>query len=130
MAPSRLPYLHRRFLVSRATIEWPKDIFLDCNQACNLIRCRKHILPFLSLCFWGSVFEQAAEEEINGLKTENNELQRRICILQKKRRSVNAEQFILEGQEAYYQAVSSQPKLPVWCFCQSFKDALRAFHLG
>lgn len=38
------------------------------------------------------------------MKTENVELQRRVCTLQKKRRAVNAEQFILEGQEAYYQA--------------------------
>lgn len=47
---------------------------------------------------------ETTQEEVNGLKQENVELQKRVCSLQKKRRSVNAEGLILEGQEAYYQA--------------------------
>ncbi|KAG0585829.1 hypothetical protein KC19_2G042500 [Ceratodon purpureus] len=52
---------------------------------------------------------EAAQEEIRRMTTENVELQRRICTLQKKRRSINAEQFVLEGQEAYYRA-----RLRIW----------------
>lgn len=73
----------------------------NCNQGGNLILVLLLFVP-------GFISEQAAEEEVGLLKTENVELQRRVCALQRKRRSVNVEQFILEGQDAYYRAVSFQ----------------------
>lgn len=57
---------------------------------------------------WASFFQET-EDEVHVLKLENAELQRRVCGLQKKKSSLNTEQFILEGQEAYYKAVSLPP---------------------
>jgi hypothetical protein len=48
---------------------------------------------------------QFQQEEINAMQQESLELQMRVVSLQKKRKFANAEQFILEGQDAYYYAV-------------------------
>ncbi|XP_024377245.1 uncharacterized protein [Physcomitrium patens] len=50
------------------------------------------------------VIIEATIEEVVGLKHENAELQRRIVNLQKRRKSVHADQFILEGQDTFYKS--------------------------
>lgn len=60
------------------------------------------------------VIIEATIEEVVGLKHENAELQRRIVNLQKRRKSVHADQFILEGQDTFYKSVNSPSICP--CF--------------